>query len=101
MTETADVPPSKDDASATAWYALTPEDVAKRLDVDPAAGPLCGEGRGAAEEERAQRASGRGDGARLEAVPGPVQELHADHPRRGGRRLDARSARSPRASPSC
>ena len=27
-------------ASGTAWYALTPEDVAKRLDVDPAQG-LC------------------------------------------------------------
>ena len=25
-------------SSATAWYALTPEDVAKRLDVDPAQG---------------------------------------------------------------
>ena len=29
---------SRDDASATAWYALTPEDVATRLDVDPAQG---------------------------------------------------------------
>ena len=28
----------QDDASGTAWYALTPEDVVKRLDVDPAQG---------------------------------------------------------------
>ena len=28
----------QDAASGTAWYGLTPEDVAKRLDVDPAAG---------------------------------------------------------------
>ena len=34
MTENVDL--SQDDASGTAWYALTPEDVAKRLDVDPA-----------------------------------------------------------------
>ena len=30
--------PRQDDASGTAWYALAPEDVAKRLDVDPAQG---------------------------------------------------------------
>ena len=29
---------SQDDASGTAWYALTPEDVEKRLDVDPTQG---------------------------------------------------------------
>ena len=29
---------SQDDASRTAWYALTPEDVEKRLDVDPTQG---------------------------------------------------------------
>ena len=37
MTETP-VAPSKSDAPATGWYALTPEDVAKKLDVDPANG---------------------------------------------------------------
>lgn len=37
MTETP-VAPSKRDAPATGWYALTPEDVATRLDVDPAQG---------------------------------------------------------------
>jgi P-type Ca2+ transporter type 2C len=37
MTETP-VAPSTSDAPATGWYALTPEDVAKRLDVDPARG---------------------------------------------------------------
>ena len=36
MTENREV--SKSDAAATAWYALAPEDVAKRLDVDPAQG---------------------------------------------------------------
>ncbi len=36
MTENPVVHP--DDASVTAWYALTPEDVAKRLDVDPGQG---------------------------------------------------------------
>ena len=30
--------PDKDDASATPWYALTPQEVLKRLDVDPAKG---------------------------------------------------------------
>ncbi len=37
MTETP-VAPSTSDAPATGWYALTPEDVAKKLDVDPATG---------------------------------------------------------------
>ena len=37
MTETP-VAPSKSDAPTTGWYALTPEDVAKKLDVDPAQG---------------------------------------------------------------
>ena len=37
MTETP-VAPSGSDAPATGWYALTPEDVAKKLDVDPAQG---------------------------------------------------------------
>ena len=32
------VVPGKSDASATPWYALAPEDVSKRLDVDPARG---------------------------------------------------------------
>src|SRR4029077_16391006 len=32
------VAPSTSDAPATGWYALTPEDVAKKLDVDPANG---------------------------------------------------------------
>src|SRR4249919_3075067 len=35
---TDDVDTSRDAASGTAWYALGPEDVAKRLDVDPAQG---------------------------------------------------------------
>ena len=45
MTETAVIPstrsavvPGKDGASATPWYALAPEEVSKRLDVDPAEG---------------------------------------------------------------
>ena len=33
MTEKVDM--SQDDASGTAWYALIPEDVEKRLDVEP------------------------------------------------------------------
>ncbi len=37
MTENP-VAPSGSDAPATAWYALAPEEVAKRLDVDPAQG---------------------------------------------------------------
>ena len=37
MTETP-VVPSKSDAPATGWYALTAEDVQKKLDVDPAQG---------------------------------------------------------------
>ncbi len=37
MTETP-VAPSTSDAPATGWYALTAEDVAKKLDVDPAQG---------------------------------------------------------------
>ena len=37
MTETP-VAQSKSGALATSWYALTPEDVAKKLDVDPAQG---------------------------------------------------------------
>ena len=37
MTE-APVAASKSDAPATNWYALTPEDVAKKLDVDPGQG---------------------------------------------------------------
>ena len=37
MTETS-VAPSTSDAPATGWYALTPEDVEQRLDVDPAQG---------------------------------------------------------------
>ena len=37
MTESP-VAPTKSDAPATGWYALTPEDVAERLDVDPAQG---------------------------------------------------------------
>ena len=37
MTESP-VAPSKSDAPATGWYALTPEEVAKQLDVDPAQG---------------------------------------------------------------
>ena len=37
MTENADMR-QDDDAQGTAWYALTPEDVEKRLDVDPAQG---------------------------------------------------------------
>ncbi len=37
MTETT-VAPSSSDAPATGWYTLTAEDVAKRLDVDPAKG---------------------------------------------------------------
>ena len=36
MTASPEVGPS--DAAATAWYALTSEDVAKRLEVDPAQG---------------------------------------------------------------
>ena len=45
MTETAVVPstlsavvPGKDSGSATPWYALAPEEVSKRLDIDPAEG---------------------------------------------------------------
>ena len=57
---------------ANSWYALTPEEVAKQTRRRPRRGPVRGEGRRAAADERAQRASGRGDGARLEAVPGPV-----------------------------
>jgi P-type Ca2+ transporter type 2C len=37
MTATLD-PPSESDAPSTAWYGLAPEDVAKKLDVDPAQG---------------------------------------------------------------
>ena len=37
MTETP-VTPSGSEAPVTGWYALTPEEVAKRLDVDPAQG---------------------------------------------------------------
>ena len=36
MAENVDL--SQDDASGTAWYALAPEDVGKRLDVDPTQG---------------------------------------------------------------
>ena len=37
MTENT-VVPGKDDAAATPWYALAPEEVSKRLDVDPVKG---------------------------------------------------------------
>jgi len=41
MTESP-VAPNTSDAPATGWYALTPEEVAKRLDVDPAQGLSAG-----------------------------------------------------------
>ena len=71
--------------SATGWYALTPEDVAKRLDVDPA--------KGLSAAKAAELLATNGPNALpaeatvpgLAAVPGPVQQLHADHPRRGAR----------------
>ena len=38
MTPETPVTPSASDARATGWYALAPEDVATKLDVDPAVG---------------------------------------------------------------
>ena len=86
MTENVDL--SQDDASGTAWYALTPEQVEKRLDVDPTQGLSAAKAAEPLQKNGPNALPGRADGARLEAVPGSVPELHADHPRRGGRRLD-------------
>ena len=52
------------------------------------AGAVRGQSPGVVAAERTQRAPGRADDAGLAAVPVPVPELHADHPRGGGRRLD-------------
>ena len=58
MTEKVDM--SQDDASGTAWYALTPEDVEKRLDVDPTPGLSAAKAAELLQKNRpAQRAPGR------------------------------------------
>ena len=87
MTDDADT--SLNVASETAWFRLTPEDVKKRLDVDPMMGLSAAKAAELLQKNGPERTARRGDDARLEAVLGSVSELHADHPRRGRRCLDA------------
>ena len=75
--------------AAEKWYALSPDEVAQRARGRPRQRPVRREGRGAADDERPERAARREAAARVEAVPGAVQVLHADHPRR--RRRSPRS----------
>jgi Ca2+-transporting ATPase len=67
VTENVDI--SQDDVSGTTWYALTPEDVEKRLDVDPA------EGLSAAKAAELLRTNGPNALAAEPTVPGWKQFL--------------------------
>ena len=62
--------------------------------------PLRGEGRRAAAEGRAQRASRREGRSGMAALPRPVPQLHADHPAHRRRRCRSPSASGARA-PCC
>ena len=71
------------EATPDRWYQLSPEEVAARLDVDPARGPVRRRGGAAAAGARLQRARRQGDGVGAAGVPPPVPGPDADHP--GGR----------------
>ena len=66
--------------TAERWYALSADDVAARLGVDPASGLSAAKAAELLQKDGPNALPAEKRRARLAAVPRPVPRLHADHP---------------------